>query len=176
MSLTRDEFAALALSCLEDLTAYVRRLARDPADADDLIQATFERAFRAWRGLREARACRAWLFRIARNLWLDSRRTIRSRPELRLVDLEDAAPALLMPADAVARLDARDIEGALARLPEDQVEAVLLCDLWGFQYEEIAELTGVPIGTVRSRIARGRARLARLLSESMGRSVKGSLP
>ena len=163
--MTRDEFAALAMACLEDLTALARRLSPSAADADDLVQGTFERAFRSWRSLRQPGACRAWLFQIARNLHLNRQRYARGRPELHLVD-EDEGPAAmpLVAAERIERLEARDLENALEHLPGEQREAVLLCDLWGFQYEEIASITGCPLGTVRSRIARGRARLAVLLA------------
>jgi RNA polymerase sigma-70 factor (ECF subfamily) len=171
--LTRDEFAALATACLEDLTAYARRVSGSAADADDLVQGTFERAFRSWRDLRQPGACRAWMFRIARNLHLNRQRSAWSRPELRLVDEEqDLGPGSLVPAEAVERLQAHDIEAALDRLPAEQRDAVLLCDLWGFEYPEIAAITGWPLGTVRSRIARGRARLAGLLA-AWSREARG---
>jgi RNA polymerase sigma-70 factor (ECF subfamily) len=161
--LTRDEFVALAMPCLEDLTAYARRLSSSAADADDLVQGTFERAFRSWRDLRQPDACRAWLFRIARNFHLNRHRSARARAELRLVDDEESPSAEAVSPEAVERLAAHDLETALGRLPADQRDAVLLCDLWGFEYEEIASITGWPLGTVRSRIARGRAKLARHL-------------
>ncbi len=161
---TREEFAALAVGYLEELTAFARRLTRHVADADDLVQDTFERAFRSWRSLRDRRACRAWLFRIARNLYLDRLRSQTTRPELRLVQPGDrVAPEPIVSPESIERLAARQLEDALERLPEEQREAVLLCDLWGFEYREIAEITGLPVGTVRSRIARGRARLAVLV-------------
>lgn len=163
--MTRDEFATLALQFLEDVTAFARRLSSSAADADDLVQNTFLRAFRSWRSLREPGACRAWLFRIARNVHLNRERSRRERPDLRLVDDDSLAdPRPPVAAEWVERLAARDLEKALDRLPPEQREAVLLCDLWGFEYEEIAAITDAPVGTVRSRIARGRARLAGLLA------------
>jgi RNA polymerase sigma-70 factor (ECF subfamily) len=172
--LTRDEFAALALASLEELTAYARRLTRSAADADDLVQATFERAFRSWRDLREPGACRAWMFRIARNLQLNRQRSAAARPALRLVDEDQEGPLAgpLLPPDRTERLAAHDLEAALGRLPAEQRDAVLLCDLWGFEYEEIAVVTGWPLGTVRSRIARGRAKLAGLLA-AWGTAARG---
>ena len=112
--MTRDEFAALAIACLEDLTAYARRLSGTAADADDLVQGTFERAFRSWRDLRQPGACRAWMFRIARNLHLNRQRSAWARPELRLVDDEEVVgPASVVPAEVVERLQAHDLETAL---------------------------------------------------------------
>jgi RNA polymerase sigma-70 factor (ECF subfamily) len=168
---TREEFSVLALSYLEDITAFSRRLTGNAADADDLVQATFERAFEAWRRLRDPAACRAWLFRIARNLFLDGRRASAVRSQLSLaVDTETSTQAFVVPAEAVERLAARELETALDRLPREQREALLLCDLWGFQYAEISEIVGSPIGTVRSRIARARGRLSALLGRAAGES------
>ncbi len=174
--MTREDFASLALVYLEEVTAFARRLTRSPADADDLVQGTVERAVRSWRDLRQPGACRAWLFRIARNLHLNRQRSAATRPELRLVgDEEHPGIGHFVSAEAVERLEAHDLEAALERLHPDQRDAVLLCDLWGFEYEEIASITGWPLGTVRSRIARGRARLASDLT-AWSRSVKGGRP
>jgi RNA polymerase sigma-70 factor (ECF subfamily) len=82
------------------------------------------------------------------------------------VDSETSPPAFIVPAEVVERLTARELEAALGRLPEDQREALLLCDLWGFRYAEIAEIVGSPIGTVRSRIARARSRVSALLGKT----------
>jgi RNA polymerase sigma-70 factor, ECF subfamily len=168
---TREEFSDLALSYLEEIAAFARRLTGNTADADDLVQATFERAFESWRGLRESAACRAWLFRIARNLFVDGRRASAVRLQLSLAEgTESGAPAFIVPAEAVERLTTRELESALDQLPGNQREALLLCDLWGFQYVEIAGIVGSPIGTVRSRIARARSRMSSLL----GRTAKES--
>jgi RNA polymerase sigma-70 factor (ECF subfamily) len=156
---TRDEFAALALSYMEELAAFAHRLTANVADADDLVQTTYERAFRAWPSLRDRGACRSWLFRIARNAFRNDQRALAMRRTLQLVDLDERHDAPVVPADVVEQLDARALEQALSNLPSDQREAVLLCDLWGFTYAEVAEITRVPVGTVRSRIARGRARV-----------------
>ncbi len=104
------------------------------------------------------------MFRIARNLYLNRHRSAMTRPELHLVDDEGAlaAEAVVSP-ELVKRLQAHDLEAALDRLPPEQRDAILLCDLWGFDYEEIASISGWPLGTVRSRISRGRAKLAGLL-------------
>lgn len=163
--MTRAEFATLALSYLEEVTAYARNLARSGWEADDLVQAAYERALSKWRGLRDPAFCRAWLFRIVRNLHLDRVRARSARPEIHLVESsgETTLPPVVDP-ETVERLAARELKSALGRLPEEQRQAVLLSDLWGFRYGEIAQITNVPIGTVRSRIARGRAALARLLA------------
>lgn len=163
--MSREEFARQALGHLEEVTAYARRLTRSEADADDLVQSAYAAAFSAWRALRDAGACRAWLFRIARNLHFDRMRAVRARPELRLVDPRDSvAPEPTLSPETVERLEARVLEIALGAVPEAQREAVLLSDLWGFAYAEIAQILEVPVGTVRSRIARGRAALLERLA------------
>lgn len=173
--MTRDEFDELAMGHLEEVTAFARRLAHNPADSDDLVQGTYERAFESWRDLKDPAGCRAWLFRIARNLFLDRWRAIRARPELRLVEPDDVlAPEPFVPPEHVARMQRQELEAALERVPEDQALAVVLCDLWGFEYAEIAVITRVPVGTVRSRIARGRVRLAEILAGA-GASERGEV-
>lgn len=162
---TRDEFAELALSYLNEVTAFARRLTSNVADADDLVQIAFERAFRAWSTLREPGACRTWLFRIARNAYLNEVRAHHARPELHLVDLDELSDIPAVPAEAVERMEARELEHALSTLSDEQREALLLSDVWGFTYAEIAEITDVPVGTVRSRIARARGRLIAQVSE-----------
>ena len=123
--MTREEFSVLALSYLEDIAAFSRRLTGNAADADDLVQATFERAFEAWPRLRDPAACRAWLFRIARNLFLDGRRASAVRSQLSLaVDTGASTQAFVVPAEAVERLSARELEAALDRLPREQREAL----------------------------------------------------
>ncbi len=117
--------------------------------------------------LSEPGRCRAWLFRITRNLHIDRARSIAARTELRLVEPGDSlAPEPCVSPETVERLAARELDAALFKLPEEQRETVLLCDLWGFRYDEIAEITGVPVGTVRSRISRARAQLSRILVEA----------
>lgn len=163
--MTRDEFETLALSHLEEITAFARRICRTAWDADDLIQDTYERAFDHWSDLRDPGRCRAWLFRIARNLHLDRARAVAARPELRLVKPSDSlAPEPTVPAETVARATARELERALSQIADEQRQAVLLADLWGFTYAEIAEIVDAPVGTVRSRISRGRVAIMRVLA------------
>lgn len=163
--MTRLEFATLTLSYLEEVTAYARNLSRTEWEADDLVQAAYERALSKWKRLRDPARCRAWLFRIARNLHIDRARARSARPEIHLVEASSQlTPEAVVSAETVERLAARDLKSALERLPEEQRHALLLSDLWGFRYDEIAEITDAPIGTVRSRIARGRATLGQLLA------------
>lgn len=163
--MTRDEFASLALSYLEEATAYAQRLSRRAWDADDLVQGAYELGFRKWNDLSEAGRCRAWLFRIIRNLHIDQARASAARSELRLVGPGDSvAPASMVSAETVERFAARDLEAALSKLSDAHREVILLSDLWGFRYQEIAEITEIPIGTVRSRLSRARSELSQLLS------------
>ncbi len=162
--MTYKEFTELALSYREDLYAYARRLCHAEWDADDLLQSAYEHAFRRWGTLRHPALCRGWLFRIVRNLHIDRTRATSARSELRLVKPGDCiAPEPIVPAETVERLTVHQLEWALTRLPREQAEAVLLCDLWGFTYEEIMTITDTALGTVRSRISRGRLSLSRLL-------------
>lgn len=165
----------MVLAHMEDVNAYARRLTDRGWDADDLVQATFERAFSRWQDLRHARSARAWLFSITHRLYLDGVRSRRARPELRLVTPTDSlAPELVVCADSVERVAHDALERAFIALSEPQREAVLLCDLWGFSYAEIAEIVGTPVGTVRSRIARGRRGLLEaLVAQRVPRRRKG---
>lgn len=173
--MTREEFENEALSYLEEITAFAQRICRTSWDADELIQTTFARAFDRWTDLRDLGRCRAWLFRIARNLHLDRARAVSARPELRLVrPTDNLAPEPTISAESVARTAAHELEYALSRIADEQREAVLLADLWGFTYAEIAEIADVPVGTVRSRISRGRSSIIAVLAKADAKIRRGS--
>lgn len=142
------------------------------ADAEDLVQETFLRAFRSWRSFELGTNLKAWMFRILTNLYITSYRKRRREPTM--IGVEDAADFDLY--QAVGRgsdnsaestvLDGlvdEDIRAALANLPEDFRLAVILADIQGFSYKEIAEIMKVPIGTVMSRLHRGRKALQKAL-------------
>ena len=157
-------FIKEALGFAEELAAFCQRLAGSRWEGEDLLQETFARALSRASELRDLSACRAWLFRIARNLHKDRLKSAHHR-RLRLV--EEGTPE----ASAEGVFEQRpDLERALAELPDEQREALLLCDLWGFKYDEIAGITEVPVGTVRSRIARGRGALV----TALGGAKKGA--
>ena len=166
------EFAAVALGALSSLYNFAYRLVGNEADAEDLVQDTYVEAFRHAGQLRNLARCRAWLFRILRNRRVSRERMRRARPELIILggglDAADASMASealpQLERAVVARLTRPAILHALATLPEDMRTALLLCDLEGFTYEEIADIMQCPIGTVRSRIARARAQLMRHLA------------
>lgn len=160
-----------ALPWLDDVYRFALSLTRDEPDADDVAQETFLRAHRSWHTFIPGTDCRRWLFTICRNVFLRSRE--RQRPT---VDLEDgeqdavAAGSVYAAArekgydDIYARLDlAPALRDALDELSEPFRSAVILVDVEDLTYESAAEVMGVPIGTVRSRLFRGR----RLLQEKL---------
>jgi RNA polymerase sigma-70 factor, ECF subfamily len=135
------------------------RLSGRPAEAEDLVQETYLEGFRGYALLRDPERCRAWLFRILHNIW--SERYARDRagrpgfPGTSDGDLEH---------EIAERGYSDEVEKALATLPEEFRTAVLLVTVEELSYAEVAEVMGCPIGTVRSRVARGRALLATALS------------
>jgi RNA polymerase sigma-70 factor (ECF subfamily) len=166
----QDEFAEVALSYQRQLWNAALRLAHDRAEAEDLFQETYRRAFEHAASLRSLSHCRTWLFRILHALVVDTRRRQRRSPILTVVvnDPEGDAPAALEPrgdfqAEMLDRLSAREIEALVRALPREQRDVLILCDVEGFTYQEIAEILACPIGTVRSRLSRARAALVERL-------------
>ncbi len=139
------------------------RLTGNDDDAQDLVQETL---LRVRRGLEsyEPGALNAWLARICTNVFLDELRRRRRRPVELFPDDPDRVMAPAPAADEVSTLMSGDVEAALWALPEDFRVAVVLCDVAGLGYDEIARAVGVPVGTVRSRIHRGRRLLRTALS------------
>jgi RNA polymerase sigma factor (sigma-70 family) len=151
--------AAELLAALPRLRRYARVLRRNREDADDLVQDTLERAWsRAgqWRGVGDMRT---WLFSIMHNLHVDALR----RGRLDTVDLDDRTPEVPVAATQDQILVVRDLGVALAVLPVEQREVLLLTALDGLAYAEIARTLAIPIGTVMSRLSRGRERLRSLM-------------
>jgi len=155
-----------------DLTALLPRLrrfahglSRNPADADDLTQLTVERALRSRDQWQPGTRLDSWLYRIMRNLWVDTVRA-RGRQEQRLAPVEDAAGLGHDPRPGIdAGIDLRRIMAAMERLPDEQREVVVLILIEGFGYREAAEMLDLPIGTVSSRLVRGRTALLALVGE-----------
>ena len=160
MSFTGDELERL----IPRLRRYAHALARPPVMPDDLIQDTLERAWSHRRRWQRGTDLRAWLFTILHNVFISEMRRIASRDalsvpsadpsddaDLRSTGLDDQ-PGLML-----------DIERALAALPEDQRAVVLLVGLEDLRYRQAAEILGIPVGTVMSRLARGRMRLRELM-------------
>ena len=147
------------------LRRFALALSRDPADADDLVQATVERAIRSAAQWQEGTRFDSWMFRIARNLWIDAVRA-QGRRSARFVAEEAGFDVGFDPRPATeAAIDLKRAMAALQQLPAEQREVVALILIDGLGYRETAEALGLPIGTVSSRLMRGRKALLALLGE-----------
>ena len=145
---------------IPDLRRYARSLAGDAWTADDLVQDTLERACERWQLWAAGSDLRAWLFTIMHNLFVDSaRRAVRQQGQR--VDVDDVAGELVAPGSGAEQ--ALDLQRCLLRLPEEQREVLLLVSLQDLGYDEVARITGVPVGTVMSRLSRARSRLRELM-------------
>ena len=172
-----------AISYLDALYRMALRLTGNASDAEDLVQETYLRAFRALHQFRTGTNLRAWLFRILMNAFINEYRRQSRRPaSTSLEELDEFSlyhqmldsnlqPAVAQPEQEVlARLSEESVLAALDELPVEFRQVVLLADVEGFSYKEIAEVLGVPIGTVMSRLHRGRRRLQRLLAPCLCQS------
>jgi RNA polymerase sigma-70 factor, ECF subfamily len=143
------------------LRRYARALVRDVTAADDLVQECLTRALAKLDLWREGTDLRAWLFTILHNQYVNHvRRSIRVGTP---VEFDEAAPPLSQPANQQAGLELRDLDRALGRLPAEQRAVILLVGLEGMPYSDVAAALGIPTGTVRSRLSRGRLALRRLM-------------
>jgi RNA polymerase sigma-70 factor, ECF subfamily len=143
------------------LRRYARALTRDVAVADDLVQDSLARALGKVHLWQSGTDLRAWLFTILHNQHVNYiRRSVR---EGAAVVLSDNEPLLTRPPQQAQRLELRDLERAIAKLPEEQRSAILLVGLEGMRYEEVAAVLDIPVGTVRSRLSRGRNALRKFV-------------
>ena len=169
-------FSDLAMEYMPALYTAALRMTRNAADAEDLVQETYLKAYRAFASFELGTNLKAWLYRILTNTYINTYRAKKRRPEIADVeDVEDLylyrhlagdqAPGLGRSAEdeALERFTDDDVKAAIEALPETFRMAVLLADVEGFSYKEIAEITDVPIGTVMSRIHRGRKALQKAL-------------
>ena len=169
-----SEFSDDALDSLDALYATARRLTRDQAAAEDLVHDTYVKAFRHQRRFRPGTNLRAWLQAILHNTFLNDVRRKKGSP----VETDEeaagrqAAPGPTPEEALISRADAEEVDAALASLPEAYREAVWLRDAQEMTYAEIAEILGVPLGTVMSRIARGR----RLLHDRIAGRAAAPIP
>lgn len=150
------------------LRRYARALVGNPTDADDLVQECLTRVLAQMRAWREVRDVRAYLFTTLHNVFIDNGR--RKRSAGGEVPIDDALGYLVTPATQGIRLEVRDMIDALGQLPREQREVVLLVGVEGMSYVEAANTIGVPIGTVMSRLSRGREALRQLTT--LGRTTR----
>jgi RNA polymerase sigma-70 factor, ECF subfamily len=159
--MSMNDFAQLLQNEIPRLRRYARALARDAARADDLVQSCLVRAIAKEHLWEPGTDLRAWLFTILHNQNVSEiRRSVR---EGVVVAVEDVAPVLTVAPRAGASLQLRDLQRAIRLLPEEQRQVILLVGLEGMRYEEVAAVLDIPIGTVRSRLSRGREMLRRLM-------------
>jgi len=170
------EFQQLALKYMDSLHNYGRILTRNEVEADDLLQETLLRGFRAMASLNRDLSAKVWLLKIMKNSHIDRCRRKLSRPmeeELREEqDLPDSSAPLNPEEILVRRLAIEDVRGAIRRLPPVWREAVELRDIEGLSYREIAHVIEKPIGTVMSRLYRGRNVLRSLLQDPAYQAIQ----
>jgi len=160
-----SENAQLIAQHIPRLRRYARALMGNRTAAEDLVQDTLERAWGRFNLWRQGSDLRAWLFTIMHNIHVNQVRARMARPEH---ELDDAARDVQAGADQGDRLEIRDLDQALRQLPDEQREVLLLVGLEQLTYKEAAKALGIPIGTVMSRLSRGRERLRAVLE---GRSI-----
>lgn len=171
-------FAGQAMEYMGSLYSAALRMTRNPSDAEDLVQETYLKAYRAFGSFQEGTNLKAWLYRILTNTFINSYRARRRRPEQteldevedlylyrRLGGLEAVSAGRSAEEEVLEHFTETEVKEAVESLPEQFRMAVLLADVEGFAYKEIAEILDVPIGTVMSRLHRGRRALQKALYE-----------
>ncbi|HEU4941620.1 MAG TPA: sigma-70 family RNA polymerase sigma factor [Gaiellaceae bacterium] len=172
----RVRFEEEALDLSDQVYGVARRLVGSREEAEDLVQETYARAFRSWRSFQPGTNLRAWLFRILTNLNIDRGRKIQRTPDLQPLEESDyflynkleetTSDGTPDERRVVERLSQNDAVTALADLPHDFRDVVLLVDLADFTYSDAAQILDIPIGTVMSRLHRGRRMLKGSLAVS----------
>jgi len=172
------QFTDLAMEYMGALYSAALRMTRNPADAEDLVQETYLKAYRAFGSFKEGTNLKAWLYRILTNTFINSYRARRRRPEQTEIDdveelylyrrlggLEAVSAGRSAEEEVLEHFTETEVKEAVEALPEQFRMAVLLADVEGFSYKEIAEILDVPIGTVMSRLHRGRRALQKALHD-----------
>lgn len=172
---TREEFEALALEHFDALYNTAMRLTRNPGEAQDLVQETFLKAYRFFHRFEPGTNIKAWLFTILRNTYINAYR--KASRQQQQVDFDQVAPFYADPSatsewtnrgsveEMLHHLVQDDVKRALEALPDEYRMVILLADLEDFAYKEIADIVGCPVGTVMSRLFRGRRLLRKSLAE-----------
>jgi len=172
----RRDFEEQAIPFMDQLYAAAMRMTRNPADAADLVQETFVKAYAAWSTFSQGTNLKAWLYRILTNTYINIYRKRQREPYQGTIDeLEDwqlggaesttSSSSRSAEAEAIDRMPASVVKDALQEVPEDFRLAVYLADVEGFSYQEIADIMKTPIGTVMSRLHRGRRMLREMLAD-----------
>ena len=172
----RTQFEEQALPFMDQLYAAAMRMTRNPADAADLVQETFVKAYASWSSFTQGTNLKAWLYRILTNAYINTYRKKQREPyQSAIEDLEDwqlggaesttSSRTRSAEAEAIDHMPASVVKDALQSIPEDFRLAVYLADVEGFAYQEIADIMKTPLGTVMSRLHRGRRMLRELLAE-----------
>src|SRR6266511_3882008 len=174
----RVRFEEEALELADQVYRVARRLVRTQEEAEDLVQETYARAFRSWRSYTPGTNLRAWLLRILTNFNIDRGRRAQRSPDMQPLEegdyflynkLEAATDGPTDEEHVVERLSQNDVVAALSEVPHDFRDVVVLVDIGDFTYADAAQILDIPIGTVMSRLHRGR----RILKQAMAESAVG---